>query len=346
LPTQTNAGVVDERALSYFQAYGKLDEHDRPGATIELAGRNFEVESPDASLASPGPTGAFVPLGTRTDEGFKILGQEIANGAFYRAGPDGSNLRAVAWGFRNPFDYDVSPDGRLIALETGADPVPPRAFFRDWDAFYEVREGRWYGWPDFRAGLPVADPRFRDAPDTFLEPSYEIEPLLTETTHRELLGDEPRPPVPLLRLEPHIGATGFAFASPRFGLGQDVVVVAEFGTIFPELGLLANVPGFRVARMSLADGRSRTFIRSPVGRIVSAGGEGGGLERPIRVEFAPDGALVVVDWGILAMKRDRVIAHPGTGVLFRVTPVEPDLPNAPLSASGTDKPPRGRTPRS
>lgn len=46
---------------------------------------------------------------------------------------------------------------------------------------------------------------------------------------------------------------------------------------------------------------------------------GKGLERPIRLEFGPDNALYVVDWGVLDFDPQKRKAYPKTGVVWKIT---------------------------
>ncbi len=94
-------------------------------------------------------TGVYVPLGTKTDPGYTVKGQEICNGAFFRCNPGGSDLERIAEGFRSSFGYRFAPDGRLICTQNSANPLPPRGLWYDYESIYEVVDGEWYGWPDF-----------------------------------------------------------------------------------------------------------------------------------------------------------------------------------------------------
>jgi hypothetical protein len=48
---------------------------------------------------------------------------------------------------------------------------------------------------------------------------------------------------------------------------------------------------------------------------------GGGLERPVAARFDPDGTrLYIVDFGVFTVDGNRFTPHPGTGVLWRITP--------------------------
>jgi glucose/arabinose dehydrogenase len=90
-----------------------------------------------------------------------IPGQVKASGTILRMRPDGSDLQVYAWGLRNPFSVRWGPDGRLYASDNGYDERGPRPIANAPDMLWHIREGAWYGWPDYAAGIPVTDPRFR-----------------------------------------------------------------------------------------------------------------------------------------------------------------------------------------
>ncbi len=287
-------------------------------------------------------TGAFVPLWTQTKPGQVIQGEPLCNGAFFRCDPDGSNLERIAWGFRSCFGYRYGPDGRLICTQNGANPIAPRKLWFDTDTIYEVSRGEWYGWPDFFSGIPITDTRYSIAgePQGFL---------LTQETHRRLLGGRSRPRQPMIRLPAHVAAQGIVFGRSAFGIDPDDLLVAEMGTIVPQFkgGQLfwpapdreeraliqdhmpagapsdANFdwPGFKVQRVDLATGTLQDFLVNTE-RGPATAWRGGGLERPLQLEWGPDGALYVVDFGVISSRQREKItvlnAHIRTGVIWRV----------------------------
>jgi glucose/arabinose dehydrogenase len=44
----------------------------------------------------------------------------------------------------------------------------------------------------------------------------------------------------------------------------------------------------------------------------------GGIERPVDAEFAPDGSLYVLDFGVSAVDAQKQLSYGRTGVLWRV----------------------------
>ncbi|MDP9478940.1 MAG: hypothetical protein M3R38_25225 [Actinomycetota bacterium] len=315
--TQGNSGPVGGHMLKVLEAYNKPNKSEVPCEDVTLTGEDFPT--PNKLSGGKGDeklTGAYVPFGVQTEPGQVIQGQTKCNGAFLRANPDGSGLEVYAWGLRSDFGYRFAEDGRLISSQNSGNPIPPREIFDDYETIYEVREGAWYGWPDYYSGIPITDERFLNPED----PDYKkkTEPnrfVLTEETRERLLRGKELPPQPLVKLKPHTAAQGFVFGEP-FGFGYDDILLAEFGTVVTYLR--DELPGFRVSRVNLATGEATDFLVNKSGKPASATG-GGGLERPIQLEYAPDGSLYLVDFGVINITEKGMNATPNTGVLWRVT---------------------------
>ena len=114
-----------------------------------------------------------------------------------RSAPDGSDLRVVASGLRNPYGLAFAPDRSLWATDEGRDEKALNAP----DELNRIVAGRPYGWPSCygRSGGSGC------------------------------AGTEP----PVVELEPHGAATGLAFAPKAFDPGmQGDVFVAMWGTYF------------------------------------------------------------------------------------------------------------------
>jgi glucose/arabinose dehydrogenase len=347
ISTQGNSGVIERHWMKVINVFNKKKAHEIPGEDVQLTGKNFPVPVEDPK--TPGVddkkmTGAYVPLGVKTDPGYTVKGQTICNGAFFRCNPDGTGIERIAWGFRSSLGYRFSPDGRLICTQNSANPMPPRGLWYDWESIYEVVPGEWYGWPDYYSGVPITNERFAVH-------KGKGEFVLTDDTHRRLLRGRDRPIQPLLRLPPHAAAQGMVFARADFGLNPDNILIAEMGTIVPQFkgkqlyppGKQAggepmeedqpspgnppsdidfNWPGFKVQLIDLESGQAQDFLKNRHAGPATAG-TGSGLERPLQLEWGPDGALYVVDFGIISLTPMGMKAHPHTGVIWRVSRREP-----------------------
>jgi glucose/arabinose dehydrogenase len=318
----TNLGVVGADNFGYEWLATHPEQCDVPGGDIELLGRNFEVPDVLGNPLHSVETGAFVPFGTSTVAGQVIRGQAKASGAVLSCAPDGSDLRVVAWGLRNPYGLAIAPDGRLYATEHGSDERGARFIIGDPDDLYEIREGAWYGWPDFASGIRLDDPHWGNG-------GKGREPVLARFP-------DPAPPKPVASFETHAGANGIAFApDDAFGFAGQAFV-ALFGDLAPVTTARQVVPaGFKIVRVDVATGAISDFavnrVQGPASKLFH-----GGFERPSHCAFGPDGALYVVDFGEIkiAPEKGGIRMKQGTGALWRVrrVPGTPagDLPPTPL----------------
>ncbi len=157
----TNLGVVGLDAYAIGWLRRLPHGHDVPGYAVTLSGVN--VTTPDPTSPDPNAqatTGGFSPFGTPSQPGQRVPAGLPATAAVMRCDLDGGNLELVAWGLRNAYGLGFLPDGRLLAVDQGADDRGSRAVGQAPDLLFEVRTGRWYGWPDFIGGVPITDERF------------------------------------------------------------------------------------------------------------------------------------------------------------------------------------------
>jgi glucose/arabinose dehydrogenase len=318
----TNTGVVGADNLAY-EWLGKFPQvHDIPAHDIELVGRNYEDRDVVDDVKRTVNTGAFVAFREETRPGQVIKGNVKSNGSVLRCNADGSGLEVVAWGLRNPYGLAFDPNGRLFATEHGIDERGRRFIVGDADDFYEVREGAWYGWPDFASGIRLDDPGFGTG-------GKGREPVLAKHP-------DPKPPEPLLRFQPHAGANGVDFSrDERFGFLGDAFV-ALFGDLAPvTTPRLARPAGFKVVRIDM---RSRQIVDFAVNKIEGPASKlpQDGFERPSHCAFGPDGHLYVVDWGEIniAPEKGGVRMKRQTGTLWRIRRQQ---------AAAGDRPPQPRS---
>jgi glucose/arabinose dehydrogenase len=281
----TNSGIVGLDAYELGWLRRLPHAHDVPGYDVVLTGEAVETDDPIAGGSTR--TGAFAPFGTETRAGDRIRGHVPATAAVMRCGLDGSGLELVAWGLRNAYGLGFLADGRLLAIDQGADDRGSRPIGAAPDLLFEVRTGAWYGWPDFVGGDPVTDPRYR--PERGPAPHFLL------ANHDEL----PSPEQPLARFDPHSAAVKFD-VSPEGWLA-----VALFGDEAPMTAPEGEPRGRTVARIEPAD-----WTITPL--------ELGRLARPIDVRFDADGVLWVLDFGSFEMTGTGPAAEAGTGALYRV----------------------------
>jgi glucose/arabinose dehydrogenase len=336
--TATNSGIVGlDNAIPFLWLTMWPHLHDIPAKDIVLTGKTVlaphvnNVAAKQGQLVSLGPimgqflasvfapehpgsllarTGAFQPFG---QSGARVIpGQVKSNGTILRMSPNGEELEVYAWGLRNPFGVRWGPDGRLYASDNGYDERGPRPIANAPDVIWQIKQDGWYGWPDYAAGIPVTDPRFRSTRGP--KPTF-------------LMAKHPPVEQPFITRPKHAGVTKFDFSrSNGFGYrGQ--MFLGEVGA-----GAPINAPGVlpaghQVVRIDLATGEMAPFF----GAKKSALGPPGpfeyvltpGPKRPVDVRFSPNGeALYVVDVGAItalpAGAGPMAQAFPKTGAVWRI----------------------------
>lgn len=312
----TNAGVVgvDNFVFGWLGKYPDL--RDVPARDIRVRGEEFLSLNPLVLTSKDKPalvaTCPFQPFGKGADGGEVIHGAVKANGTILRMNPDGTGLEVYAWGLRNPFGVAWGPDGRLYASDNGFDERGSRPIANAPDAVWLIREGAWYGWPDFAAGIPVTDSRFKpegkDAPEFLME-------------------EHPRVERPVTTRPNHAGAAKIDFDRGG-GFGFDgQMFLAEFGDMTPVTGSKEGPFGFQVVRIDLEQGTTETFFRARRDALGPRDMEytvTAGPKRPVDVAFSPSGdALYVVDMGALAVlptPSPTIQPFPTTGTIWRIVP--------------------------
>jgi glucose/arabinose dehydrogenase len=301
----TNTGIVGADNFAYEWLNHFPQFHDVPGQDIRLVGRNYEYRDVLGSITDTVRSGAYVPFGTETQPGQIIRGDAKCSGAILRCDPDTGEVETVAWGLRNPYGIAFHPDGRLFATEHGIDERSGRYIVGDLEDFYEIREGAWYGWPDFASGIRLDDPAWGEG-------GQGREPVLAEHP-------DPNPPTPFVTWPPHAAPNGVDFCrDPAFGFEGDAFV-ALFGDLAPVTTKTAAPRGFKVVRVDMRSGESVDFavnrIAGPASKLPH-----GGFERPSHCQFGPDGALYIVDWGEIeiAPEAGGVRMQQESGTLWRI----------------------------
>jgi glucose/arabinose dehydrogenase len=276
--TATNSAVVGKDNIPWLKRHPRF--HDTPARDIVLNGTNFISPNPLTEDTDVAVTGPYKPFGLPSGQGEVIKGNLYSNGVIYSCQLDGSGLRIVADGFRNPFGLRFSPfTGRLYATDNGADPRGSRPVQHDWDNFWEITFNGWHGHPEFFSGLPVTLPHFHVEGQPKPSFVYREHPYLASQ--------------PLLRFKNHSSSNKFDFSiSKKFGhVGE--VFVAQTGDM--DWGHHEVNFGFKVVRVDTVTGQIRDFLVNPHGEANKKG-----PIRPVAAVFNPNGdSLYVIDFGIL-----------------------------------------------
>ncbi len=310
--------------------------HTTSAIDLVLTGRNFLT--PDFRTEDPTDlveTGAYVPFGTATTPGQVIRGTNKPGGAilvFDLADPEGT-LRPYAFGLRNVIGMAWNGAGEMFAAVNGYDIRGSRPVNDLHDATYRVREGTWYGWPDFSAAFdPLTSAQFES-------PFSQGAPIMINGVpagkklgfvidHKASGLTPPDKSLILGMHEVNSSPCLMDVAPPSWTNFAGQVFVAEWGDLAPPTNPLQNgLPGYRISRIDPETGKVTSFAENEKPGPASAQGMAGqGLERPFGLRFGPDDAMYVVDYGIarinpaLAAKNKPPYEFPPeTGVLWKIS---------------------------
>lgn len=304
--TATNSGVVGEDNAKFGWLKRYPDFHDIPCKDVVLKGKNYE--SPNVLTDDPDDkavTGAYVPFNTKTTDGQIIKGSVPCTGSVMRIPLEGGEPELVAWGFRNPFGLAVY-EGRMFVVENGFDERGSRPVWGTGDLLWEVKQNQWYGWPDYSGHEAL---------------NHQLYKVPGKGTADLLLKEHPnKPPKPTANLGVHSSSNGMDFSTGSFGFGGKVFI-AQLGDMAPNVGKVLGPVGFKVIMVDVENGIVKDFAvnkgkkNGPASWLKS-----GGLERPVAVQFHPDGtSLYVVDFGIIQISGKKTLSHKETGVVWKIT---------------------------
>lgn len=283
----TNSGVVAS-ADPVNQKW--LEKHPE---TRDLACRDLKLT--DATFDDPkGKTGPYQPLGHADKR--EIKAEPMCTSSIYRLRAGSTTPELVAWGFRNPVGLAMDANGTLLVGMQGADERSTRPITNDPDSVLRVREGAWYGWPDYGANLtPFATPPVID-----LNASG-----LTAPDRANLVA----------ATKPHAAICALAVQS------DGGVLVAEMGDFKPMTAKDNERAGFQVERIDPGSGAISPYLRnrgSGDAQPASTLDLRNGFERPVDVRIGADGMIYVLDYGAFITTGPEPKAFPKTGKLFRI----------------------------
>jgi glucose/arabinose dehydrogenase len=238
--TVTNSGVAGEDSYTYGWLKTSPELHDIPCMDITLAGQNFNSSNPltPQNITDTATTGAFVPFNNTTTNGQVIKGDVKCSGSIISSNANGTDLRVVAWGLRNPYGVALTDDAKkLIVANNGVDERGSRRIGNDTDKIYSIDLSnsstmKFLGWPDyFGNGEPVTDNKF--VSESARSDNNPLQFLL-----------QSHPPVdekPLTLLEEGVAVTQVAVSnSTNFGFKGNAFI-AEFGTMAPLIHPFAQI---------------------------------------------------------------------------------------------------------
>ncbi|HEX5760962.1 MAG TPA: hypothetical protein VF121_17375 [Thermoanaerobaculia bacterium] len=326
LGSATNSGVVSSHDPVNQKWLAQHPEMaDVPCRDLVLTGRAFVDDN--ALTRQPGDratTGAFQPYGR--SEARRVTGRIPCGAAVYRLRPGERRAELLAWGLRNPVAVALDAAGTLFVGAHGADIRGTRPVLEDPDAVYRVREGAWYGWPDYANGAePVTDARHQPPREHLAEGQTALEAVIDRAA-----SGLPAPDRSLLvaTTETHAALGGMTFlpdAGP-FARWAGHLLLSEMGDFKPVTNPVTpeERAGFQVERVDVASGERSVFARNrgsgDSAQPASTLDLTDGFERPVDVKVGPDGLVYVLDYGPLVVSAKGQKAFPKTGKVFRIEP--------------------------
>ena len=244
----------------------------RPGTTSISATPRFVASLPSGRnhhwtkslVVSPDGRWLYVGVGSNSNVGENGMAIEQGRAAIWRIDPRTGAAQQFATGLRNPVGIAFNPwSGALWTAvnerdEIGSDLVP--------DYITSVREGAFYGWPYSYFGQHV---------------DVRVKPPRPDLVARAT--------VPDFALGPHVAALGLTFSS-----GQTLGPAFARGAFVGEHGSWDRIPqsGYKVVFVPFAGAQPSGM---PIDVLTGFTSGGKAFGRPVGVQIARDGSLLVAD---------------------------------------------------
>ena len=334
----TNSGVVgvDNWESGWLQEHPLF--HDLPHKDLKIFGYRFDTEDPQAGFLNPDKvnTAPFNPF-RQSNQRIPAVDSGKPTAALYSVDPRGGDLRVEAHGLRNPAGLAFNRFANLYVTNQGMELRGTRPVKDDPDVVLRVplaagfgpvvggAPATWFGWPDFSTDLlPITMERYQPPAGLLGRTGYrELSPLIDpEASDLEVADRASLLAAVLPSLSGAAGATFVPEGTPGFERFTDMLIVALRGDRAP----------FATSGLPLKHPVGRKFVvvdpdRHTVGDFVYDTAEpdeapdGVGLDRPVDVEFAPDGSLYLLDAGQMRLKNGNERFRKGTGTLYRLAPI-------------------------
>lgn len=120
-------------------------------------------------------TGIFKRVGAKNKDGEKISASKVGNGAIYTLNLNKNEINLFSSGIRGITGFGFNSEGNMYGIFSGMKNEGLRPINRDKDYIYEIKGGRWYGWPDYSGGDPINSPRFKG--ETLVKPLIKKAPV-------------------------------------------------------------------------------------------------------------------------------------------------------------------------
>jgi glucose/arabinose dehydrogenase len=249
-------------AYPYVEGATRIDAAPRNIADLP-AGRNHHWTK--SLVASPDGSRLYVGVGSNSNVAEHGMAEEQDRAAILEIDPATGGRRVFASGLRNPVGLDWNPDSGMLWTsvnerdELGSDLVP--------DYMTSVRPGGFYGWPWSYYGQNV---------------DVRVKPARPDLVARAIKPD--------YALGPHTASLGLTFSD-----GAQLGPALANGAFVGQHGSWNRQPrsGYKVIFVPFAGGRPAGPPRDILTGFLSTDGKA--LGRPVGVQIARDGALLVAD---------------------------------------------------
>lgn len=240
------------------------------------AGRNHHWTK--SLVASPDGRWLYVGVGSNSNVGENGMAIEQGRASIWQIDPRTGASHVVATGLRNPVGIDFNPwSGKLWTAvnerdEIGSDLVP--------DYITSVREGAFYGWPYSYFGQHL---------------DIRVKPQRPDLVARAIAPD--------YALGPHVAALGLTFST-----GERLGPAFAQGAFVGEHGSWDRIPesGYKVIFVPFGGAEPAGM---PIDVLTGFVRDGKAFGRPVGVQIAGDGSLLVADdvgntvWRVSAARR-------------------------------------------
>jgi glucose/arabinose dehydrogenase len=313
--TVTNTGIAGEDSYAYEWLKTSPLLHDIPAENITLTGQNFHTVNPltPEDLHDYATTGAYVPFNQSTTDGQVIKGDVKCSGCIISANENGTDLKVIAWGLRNPYGVAITGDGtKLLVTNNGADERGSRPIANDYDKVFKIdltnsssSSPKYYGWPDYFNNSQAVENNSKFLSTS--SPNNQLPQFLIKN----------HPPVgkPLALLGEGVAVTQIALSkNSSFGF-PNMAFIGEFGTAAPLIHPFAQItqkqPGFtpeingqKVVLLNPETGNYTDFLS--LKKIDKS-------FRPTGIKFGPQGdALYIISNGKFEITTD--VPGPASGL--------------------------------
>jgi glucose/arabinose dehydrogenase len=256
--------VANADALVRFPFKAGMTQIAAPPVKVASLPAGWNHHWTKSLVASPDGRWLFVGVGSNSNVGENGMAMEQGRAAIWRIDPRTGASQIFAGGLRNPVGLAFNPwSGALWTAvnerdELGSDLVP--------DYITSVREGGFYGWPYSYYGRHV---------------DVRVKPPRPDLVARAI--------VPDYAMGPHVAALGLAFSR-----GQRLGPHFRQGAFVGEHGSWNRNPpsGYKVVFVPFSGARPSGM---PVDVLVGFMRDGKAFGRPVGVEIAGDGSLLVAD---------------------------------------------------